>query len=90
MLGAIILIAIVLVLVGALLVYSYLWSASGRITSARGVSIACASLAALPGGSGYLRTDITNTGGVTGSVSIALYSSSGWAFSTQGPQIASG
>ncbi|MGC8773432.1 MAG: archaellin/type IV pilin N-terminal domain-containing protein, partial [Conexivisphaera sp.] len=33
MLGAIILIAIAIVLVGALLVYSYLWSASGRITS---------------------------------------------------------
>ncbi|MGC8848558.1 MAG: hypothetical protein ACP5QE_06935, partial [Conexivisphaera sp.] len=80
MLAALILIAIVLI--GAVLVYNYLWGASGRIAGAPGVSISGASLAALPGGGGYLRVSITNTGGVTGSASVTLYSSSGRVFSS--------
>ncbi|MGC8773259.1 MAG: archaellin/type IV pilin N-terminal domain-containing protein, partial [Conexivisphaera sp.] len=82
MLGALILIAIVLV--GAVLVYNYVWGASGRIAGAPGVSISGASLAALPGGGGYLRVSITNTGGVIGFASVALYSSSGQVFNTSG------
>ncbi|MGB9734460.1 MAG: hypothetical protein ACPL2E_07710 [Conexivisphaera sp.] len=82
MLAALILMAIVLI--GAVLVYNYLWGASGRIAGAPGVSISGASLAALPGGGGYLRVSITNAGGVTGFASVALYSSSGQVFSAPG------
>ncbi|BBE42415.1 hypothetical protein NAS2_1026 [Conexivisphaera calida] len=82
MLGALIL--IVIVLVGAFIVYSYVWSASGRITGAPGVMVSGASLTALPGGGGYMTVDITNTGGVTGFASVAVYSSSGQVFSAPG------